>query len=434
MIRLGLFEQLFWRVMLLLISVPMLLLIFGHLYLQGRIYDSWRQDLRQEAGWTARHWTGAVPYDRLASAWRATHDNVRLTVTDEGGHMIADSHPEFATEAASSFGLHGSAPVRLNDGRPGVLTLSRPQRFVIPVALDLKLLGGLLGIIAISIAVFYPMVRKLTVTFSRLSDQARRVADGRFGETLDPGDQRELGDLVAAFNEMSLRLEAQDIRKRRLIADVSHELRSPMARLRALGETIARHPKEAKTYVAQIESEVALMDRLVGDMLETARFEEGRAEMHPVRVQLAAWAADAFSRSRHRIEQADVACAVAIEGDATASIDPQRMVQVVGALVENALTAVQGRADPAIGLALKIAPDAWTLEVSDNGRGVPAEDLPHVFDRFFRVETHRARSTGGAGLGLSIARSIVEAHGGTIAMSSTVGQGTTVTVRVPTVS
>ncbi|MBS0296992.1 MAG: HAMP domain-containing histidine kinase [Proteobacteria bacterium] len=434
MIRLGLFQQLFWRVILLLLLPPVLLIALGHVYFQSAIWDRWRSDLGQEAAWTARHWGAPAPPAELARAWRQTHNSVRLTIVDAQGRLIADSQPEIAAHpdphAASP--LQGSAQIVLADGSRGVLTLSRARRFLATAKIDLHLALGMLLIVGLSVFAFYPMVRKLTVAFQRLGAQARRVADGHFGETIDPSKDRELGELIGAFNDMSLRLKAQDERKRRLIADVSHELRSPMARLRALGETIGRHPEEARRHLGQLEAEIALMDRLVGDMLETARFEEGRVALNPGPVTLADWAKDALERNRARIEQAGVACDCSIEAEgAVALFDPQRMVQVLGVLVENALAAVVGGPDPRVELAVATDDDHWALSVRDNGRGIPAEDLPFVFDRFFRVQTDRARATGGAGLGLSIAKAIMEAHGGSIEIESKPASGTVVLARMP---
>lgn len=429
MMRLGLFEQLFWRVMLLLLAAPMLLLFFGHFYLENQILDGWRADLAQEAAWTARHWNAAPP-EMLSKAWGRTHSSVRLTIIDAHGRVVADSRPDLGPPG--KLHLSGRAPIALQDGT-GTLILERSRRFVIPVILDLRLLLSLLGLVALSAAVLYPIVRRLKTAFATLADQARRVADGHFGETLAPVGHRELADLITAFNEMSLELEAQEARKRRLIADVSHELRSPMARLRALSETIQRRPKGAGPHLVQLEAEIALMDRLVGDMLQTARDDRKGLVLHKAPLHLKAWAEDVFARSRVRIEGAGVSCIVAISGpDLEASVDGQRLTQVLGALVENAINALAGRPDPTISLKLATTSEAdWRLSVEDNGRGIPPDTLPFVFDRFFRVEPDRGRGSGGVGLGLSIAREVVEAHGGTIRIESEVDKGATVTVQVP---
>jgi signal transduction histidine kinase len=226
---------------------------------------------------------------------------------------------------------------------------------------------------------------------------------------------------------MSQRLHDEDERKRRLIIDVSHELRSPLARLRALGETITRLPHEAAPYLVQLESEIALMDRLVGDMLDATRFAEGRSALVLERCLLSAWVSDAFARQRRRIEEAGVRCETHVaDSDIEADIDPQRLMQTLSNLVENALQATRGHASPSIEMTFKVHAGSWTLGVNDNGRGIPPDELPRVFDRFYRVERDRGRVTGGVGLGLAIAKAIVEGHGGRISISSTLGQGTQV--------
>jgi signal transduction histidine kinase len=229
---------------------------------------------------------------------------------------------------------------------------------------------------------------------------------------------------------MSLQLKEGEMRQRRLVADVSHELRSPMGRLRALAETVARQPAQSRTYLTQIDEEIALMDRLIGDMLEMARLDEDKVELKLQTVSACAWAADLFERSRPHIEAAGISFSSSLsEIDVEARIDPQRMVQAVGNLIDNAIAAVQGRRSPRIDLALEVGLAEWSIIVTDNGRGIPEADLPYVFDRFFRVEKHRGRS-GGAGLGLSITKAIAEAHNGRLAIESLVDQGTTVRLAI----
>jgi signal transduction histidine kinase len=281
-------------------------------------------------------------------------------------------------------------------------------------------------------AVLYPLVRELTVSFEHLSRVARQVAGGQFGETLEPPRQRELADLVTSFNNMSLRLRDAEARQTRLIADVSHELRSPLGRLRALAETIARRPTEAPPYLSQMDSEISLLDRLVGDLLDMTRFDAGEAALQIERVSLLPWAQDAFVRSRNRIEQHGVLALTHLPvSDIEVMIDPQRLLQALSNLVENAIVATLERESARVELSLLASEASWRLSVSDNGRGIPADDLPFVFDRFFRVEKHRGRRTGGAGLGLSIARAIVVAQGGEVAIDSTIDLGTTVCLTFP---
>jgi signal transduction histidine kinase len=154
--------------------------------------------------------------------------------------------------------------------------------------------------------------------------------------------------------------------------------------------------------------------------------------LHIEPLPLLSWAEDAFSRSRHRIEEQGPTVSTLLPlTDIVVRMDPQRLVQALSNLVENALNAVVERASPTIELSVTVSPNSWSVAVADNGRGIPADALPLVFDRFYRVDTHRGRHTGGAGLGLSIARNIVTAMGGVIAIDSKPGQLTRVTMTFP---
>ena len=424
--RFGLFEQLLWRVLTVLGIAMLLMLTLTYVHQQRFLYEAWRNDLEQEARWLSLHWSNYFPPQELAAAWSRTHDAVRLEIEDAQGRVIADSRPAEPIDDQ----LAGRWPMQLR-GQTGTVILSRNAPSVFPASVRGELIAALLLIIALATAALYPTVRRLTRTFEQLSGLARRVADGHFGATL-PGQARsELADLTSSFNEMSLRLRDTELRNQRLTADVSHELRSPLARLRALSDTIARHPQEATALLVQVDAEIALLDRLVDDLLAMARLEKGMHALALEEVAVPGWCADAFLRLRKRIEAAEVSCAVSIGEAPAARIDPQRMMQALGNLVENAVSATAGKAGARIRLELASSPGGWGFTIEDNGSGIPAADLPHVFERFYRVHSHRSRATGGVGLGLSIARSIVEAHGGRIWIESDPQVGSRVQVRFP---
>jgi signal transduction histidine kinase len=430
MLRFGLFEQLFWRVLAIVGVALGVQIVMSHATFIEQLYAPWQADLQQQAEWTARHWQPGDDPKQLASAWQESHHVVRLSILGSDGATLADSQT-------------GTAPLRLDDaslhqrlvgrvalpmaGGTGTLLLTRAGGPVVFDVIEQQMGLAVLTIVLLAALVFYPMVRALKRQFGALTTLARQVADGRFGAKLDNTRQRDLAPLVQAFNDMSQRLHDEDERKRRLIIDVSHELRSPMARLRALGETITRLPHEAAPFLLQLEAEIALMDRLVGDMLDATRVAEGRSALVLERCLLSAWVADAFTRQRRRIEEAGVRCETRIADSAReADIDPQRLMQTLSNLVENALQATRGQASPLIAMSFDVSACGWTLAVSDNGRGIAADELPRVFDRFYRIERDRGRLTGGVGLGLSIAKAIVEGHGGRITISSTPGHGTQV--------
>ena len=427
-----LFRALLWRELVILIGC-LVMIYFVSTWLSGSFINRrWQLDLQGEADWTATLLAALPEPQSLAADWHRAHPETRLILQDSQGTVLLDTHPEWNSRIAHDQdapllaarsrigGAAGTGEVILS--RYGLLRHPWHNEFIL-------LLAAFLGFAA---AVLYPLVRSLTHSFERLSQMSRRIADGRFGETLDVPQQRELAGLVGSFNAMSLRLRDAESTQQRLIADVSHELRSPLGRLRALAETAARRPSEAPPYLSQMDAEITLLDRLVGDILDMARFDAGEAGLRMERLPLLPWTEDAFSRSRHRIEERGATVSTRLPStDSVVNMDPQRLLQALSNLVENALNATVERESPTIELSAAVSPDEWSITVEDNGRGIPADALPWVFDRFYRVETHRGRHTGGAGLGLSIARNIVTAMGGVITIDSILGQATRVTMTFP---
>jgi signal transduction histidine kinase len=424
--RPSLFRLFYWRAAALLACTLVVLAVLSY-FVQARfIYQRWQDDLQQETDWIATLWTENTRPQSMTDDWRLAHDTVRLFVRDHNGKIIADSHPEWKAPTGgfnSATIMIATAPIP-----GGELVMSQLGQPMFPAHPEfLAIIAGL----AIATALFFlPLVRRLQVGLARMASLAAKVANGQFGATIEPPRERELAELTLSLNDMSLHLRDAELRQQRLIADVSHELRSPMGRMRALAETVARQPNEARACLTQIDEEIALMDRLVGDMLEMARLDEDRVELKLQTVSAVAWAADLFDRSRPHIQAAGISFSSSLsEIDVEAHIDPQRLVQAVGNLIDNAITAVQGRRSPRIDLALEVGLAEWSVIVTDNGRGIPEADIPYVFDRFFRVEKHRGRGSG-AGLGLSIAKAIAEAHNGRVALESLVDQGTTVRLAI----
>lgn len=427
----SLFGQLYWRVLALL-AVCLALLAGLGFYWRGKYqYSGWQRDLRDQAAWVAGAWPAGRTPAEVAAGWGGEARPVRLTVLAADGTLLADSRPgrpppDPADERLDV--LEGAAPLSLPTG-PATLVLSRAGMPPYPMHGEIPLV--VLALLAAAGLVLWPVTRRVTRTVDALSALAGRVAGGRFGETLAGEERGELRGLVASFNAMSLGLRDAEARQTRLIADVSHELRSPLGRVRALAETIARHPAEAPELLARIDGEVALMDRLVGDMLEATRAGEGTLALDPRPVDLRAWAAEAFASARVRVERSGASCRVVLPAaGAEVVADPDRLRQALGNLVENAVAAVAGRPDGEVSLELAVGAADWCLRVRDNGKGIPAADLPLVFDRFYRVERHRGHRTG-AGLGLPITRGIAEAHGGKAGLDSTEGVGTLAWLRFP---
>ena len=265
-----------------------------------------------------------------------------------------------------------------------------------------------------------------------LTASASAIAESRaFAQRLPVGTRRdELGQLAETFNSMLASLELAYAAQQRFVADASHELRAPLSALQANLELLQRHPPlapfERETAVGEAARETARLVRLVRDLLALARADAGleipRAPVEVDRVLLH------VVREARRLHNGHVLAVGPIE-PAIVEGDANRLHTLWFALLDNALryTPAEGR------VTASLVRDGQCIvgEVRDTGVGIPDADLPHVFERFYRADPARTRDPGGTGLGLSISKWIVDQHGGTIALSSTIGGGTTVRVRLP---
>jgi len=218
------------------------------------------------------------------------------------------------------------------------------------------------------------------------------------------------------------------------VANVTHELRTPLTSIRGFAETLLEgaleDPEAARHFVGIIQRESDHLGHLVEDLLDLSRIESGKLKMRKELIRLDTLAAETVGRLKSKADSLGVALAIQIPESLPAiSGDPDRLAQVLLNLVDNAL-----KYTPAGGSVTVSAADAGTavsVSVADTGVGIPKADLPRIFERFYRVDKARTRSTGGTGLGLSIVKHIVESHGGSISVVSDVGQGATFTFTLP---
>jgi signal transduction histidine kinase len=244
-----------------------------------------------------------------------------------------------------------------------------------------------------------------------------------------PSTRDEIAALGRTINELLDRLHHALERERRFVADASHELRTPLAILRAeleLAERPGRSQRELQTAVADARGETVRLSNLVEDLLLLARADNQQRILRPEPVELATLLARATDRGRAKDREpaVDVHCPPGL----TVTLDPERILQALTNLLDNAI----GHSPPGTPVALRAERDeagGVTIEVLDAGPGVPPEFLSRAFERFQRVEEDRARDTGGTGLGLSIVRAVVQAHGGTVGIANRPEGGTRVTMR-----
>ena len=296
-------------------------------------------------------------------------------------------------------------------------------------AVGSALVLGLGAAVIVAILVSILMASRISRPVTDLAAASRRIAGGDFGQRVPEGSG-ELGELAASFNEMADALRSNEQRRRDLIGDVAHELRTPIASVRGYVEAIEAGVFQPGPEAWRVlDEQTARLARLVDDL---AVF--WRVEAHDLRLELEildgpTLLADACERHR-----AAAGRSIALEVGAVAPVsvraDRVRVAQVLDNLVDNALRYTQpgGHVD----LSLAIEGRHAVFSVSDDGPGLTPEQAARVFDRFYRADPSRSREAGGSGLGLAISRSLVEAMGGTVDVASPgSGRGSTFMVRLP---
>lgn len=379
---------------------------------------------------------------RLGNDFRA-----RVVIADAAGRVLADSDP-------SGPPPNGMQDLVLNATRIGSVAIGpvgegTEENIFLSTTYRWLAVGALLAAI-LALAVGSWVSRRLTAGLKDLTDASRKMAAGELEARVDAAGHDEVAELGLAFNEMAESVQRSERLRRRLIGDVAHELRTPIATLRSRLEALRDGvlPTDEGT-LASLSDEVLVLSSLVDDLQELSLAESGQLTYDKTELDLSSLAADEAERFRVGLEARDVGLVVECSQPLTVSGDPKRLGQVVRNLVDNAakhtdsgsITVRCGEVgardrDPVRaqedGSAAKGTAGGWgAIEVIDTGAGIAPGDLPFIFERFYRADAARARRRGGAGIGLTIARRIVEAHGGRIEAESTVDRGTTVSVVVP---
>lgn len=267
----------------------------------------------------------------------------------------------------------------------------------------------------------------------RLTAAARAVQPGDLGRRVPvPAPQDELRDLAQTFNAMLARLDAAFVAQRRFIADASHDLRSPVAAMKSLAENGrdgvgSQDPKVALDNIAH-QSE--RLSRLLTNLLALARLDEGQGQQEWELVRLDTLVEDVVESLRPLIERRGIALLVDAEKPLTVEGDFAQLLLAVSTIIDNALTytASGGSVHASIELS---GPRSVRITVRDTGIGISGDDLPHIFERFYRADRARGHAEGGSGLGLAIAQAIITAHGGSIIASSELTVGSTFAITLP---
>lgn len=268
-----------------------------------------------------------------------------------------------------------------------------------------------------------------------ITQAARTISETDLNRRLNMKSRDELGELANTFDAMLARLQAAFERQRQFVADASHELRTPLTIVnlessRALASK--RTPDEYQRALGVIRSENEFMSHLVGDLLTLARMDAGQMAMEKTSLDLSDIALEAVERLAPLAERKNVRLETGELPEANLLGDRRYLLQMMSNLVENGIK-YTGGTEKRVRVETGLEGDFVWVRVSDSGEGIPPEHLPHLFDRFYRVDKARSRSEdetqGGNGLGLSIVNWIVQAHGGEVRVESSPGAGTTFEVR-----
>nr|RNJ67002.1 MAG: sensor histidine kinase [Leptolyngbya sp. IPPAS B-1204] len=280
-------------------------------------------------------------------------------------------------------------------------------------------------------ALSYLISKRIVQPLIQMEEITKKFASGHLEERLPPNEIPEVDQLATSFNRMAATLEGVEQRRRELVSDLTHELRTPLTVLKGYLEGLADGTIEPSSDIYQrLSRETTRMQRLVNDLQELSKMEAGYLpidakpiDLHPLLASIVRRFADQLLTENSPKMLLD--CPPEVP---RVLADPERVEQIVVNLISNAL-----RYTPKGSVVVKVYPEAdkvW-IAVIDTGQGIAAEDLPHVFERFWRADRSRDRSSGGTGIGLAICQRLVELHGGTIEVESQLGRGSTFRFSLP---
>jgi signal transduction histidine kinase len=285
-----------------------------------------------------------------------------------------------------------------------------------------------IGLFIIGTVIFLMVrrIRRIVAPLSQIVDATYRVAGGDYSVRVEaPARQRDVAGVVDAFNTMAARLETNETQRKHLLSDIAHELRTPLAVIQGTLEGMIDgvYPADPE-HIAPLIDQSRTITRLLDDLQTVATAEAGVLALHTVDADLGDLVRDVAAAFQPMAQARGITITAVTPEPVSLELDPVRIRQVLDNLVSNALRHTD--TDGSIRLSVRSWPTEAEVAVQDTGHGMPQADADRMFERFVK-----SADSGGSGLGLTIARSLVEAHGGTIGARSAVGEGTTVSFRLP---
>lgn len=336
------------------------------------------------------------------------------------------------TARREQLSAHVSEPALLFIGDPGS---AEAPGFELSPANSARIAGVAALVLALTVGASVLAATRLVRPLLALTGAAQRMRDGERTEPVPVTTDNEIGRLAVAFNEMAAHRALLETQRRAMVSDVAHELRTPLSNIRGWLEGAQDGIADLDpAFVSSLLEEAVQLQHIIDDLQDLAEADAGALRLHRAPLRMAELLSQVASAHQARAESEGVSLDVIVpERVPVVLADPVRLRQAIGNLVSNAI-----RHTPRGGTVTLRArhggddPDVLDVSVTDTGPGIPAEHLPHLFDRFWRAEKSRNRRTGGSGLGLAIVRKLAEAHGGSADVASRPGAGATFTLRLPT--
>jgi len=361
-----------------------------------------------------------------------------LVVVGQDGRVVLPDRDTHIGQSIPGRQLALGTPLELDGERIGTLLENAPpppprkpedERYLARTDQALILAAGGVSVLALLLGVLSS--RTLTRSLRELTAATQAMAQGNLEQMVPVRSNDELGQLATSFNRMSADLAHSNELRRQMTADIAHDLRTPLTVIKGYTEALRDGdlPPTQVTFETMYQ-EAQLLSHLIDDLRVLSLADAGELTLNRRATAPQELLSQAQAAYLPQAREADVALVIELdEAVPDVSVDPERMVRVLENLIGNALRYTAAGGQITLGACTHEA--GILLSVCDTGSGIPPEDLPHIFDRFYRGDAARQADDGESGLGLAIAKSLVEAHGGTIAVSSTVGQGTRFEIVLP---
>ncbi|MFA5307886.1 MAG: ATP-binding protein [Dehalococcoidales bacterium] len=391
--------------------------------------------------------------------------NDRLVVADATGIIVGDSINQWVGKTAGSVGLSNGTTITASGQDVGELylitsqvgngkgfmgggkggTSSTPtsvatleQDFIDRFNNSLLTTGLIVAAIALIVGLI--LTRQITRPIKALVNGVRQIARGNLKHRVDIRSKDELGNLGESFNAMAVNLDKAEQERKRIVADIAHDLRTPLTVIEGtvtgIQDGVFQPDKE---HLDTIKEQTSLLTRLTSDLRDLSLAESGQLKLVLAPTDLADLAQRKANQFAVKAQEKGIKINTNLPGNlSNVNIDPARIEQVLGNLITNA---IRHTSSGSIKISIQqvnsdaahqVNKPSLILSVADTGEGIAEEHLPHIFERFYRVEKSRAKSEGGSGLGLAIVKQMVQAHGGNVWVESKIGKGSTFNISLPT--